>query len=120
MPVRKEVEIKDLRPGMRNVMVEARVMKLSGIQKTKKGMMCVAFLKQGKFRARLRLESDMIGTVGRGDSLKLFNFDILRGKITLVPTERSIIVANGKRVWIGRKLREIEARRKREMAAREG
>lgn len=119
MPVRKELEIKDLRPMMKSVIVEGRLMKLSGVQRTKKGPLCTAFLKQGKFRARLRLEKDMIGKVERGDMIKLLNFDTQEGKLTLVSNEKSIIVANGRRVWVGRELREMEARRKRRAAPTE-
>ncbi|MFQ5911366.1 MAG: hypothetical protein ACE5IJ_11710, partial [Thermoplasmata archaeon] len=82
-------------------------------QRTKKGMMCTAFLKQGKFRARLKLKGDMIGTIARGNLVKVLNFDTQLGRLTLVPNERSIIVANGRRVWIGRELREMEARRRK-------
>lgn len=109
----KELELRDLRPEMKNVTVEGRLMKLSGAQRTKKGMLQTAFLKQGKFRARLRLESDMIGTIDEGDLIKLVNFDTLEGKLTLISNERSIMVANGRRVWIGHRLREMEARRKK-------
>ncbi|MCJ2669444.1 MAG: hypothetical protein KAS60_07390 [Thermoplasmata archaeon] len=119
MPVRKELEIRDLRPMMKSVIVEGRLMKLSGVQKTKKGPLCTAFLKQGKFRARLRLEKDMIGKVERGDMIKLLNFDTQEGKLTLVSNEKSIIVANGRRVWVGRELREMEARRKKRAAPTE-
>ncbi|MFQ6107785.1 MAG: hypothetical protein ACE5QF_09435 [Thermoplasmata archaeon] len=113
----KSLEIRDLRPGMKNVTVEGRLMKLSGAQRTKKGMMCIAFLKQGKFRTRLRLDSEMMGTVERGDHVKLLNFDTQKGRLTLVPNEKSIMVANGNRVWIGWKLKEMEARRKKRKTA---
>lgn len=119
MPVRKELEIRDLRPMMKSVTVEGRLMKLSGVQKTKKGPLCTAFLKQGKFRARLRLEKDMIGKVERGDLIKLLNFDTQEGKLTLVSNEMSIMVANGRRVWIGRELREMEAKRGKRAASTE-
>jgi hypothetical protein len=112
----KELEIKDLRPRMRNVTVEGRLSKLSGGQKTKRGMIQTAFLKQGKFRTRLRLEKDMIGTVKKGDLIKLLNFDTQEGRLTLVSNEMSILVANGRRVWIGRELREMEAKRRKRAA----
>lgn len=112
----KELEIKDLRPLMRGVTVEGRLMKLGGAQRTKKGMIQTAFLKQGKFRTRLRLKSDMIGLVKKGDIVKCLNFDTLEGRLTLIPNEMSIMVANGRRVWIGRELREMEAKRKKQAA----
>ena len=108
-----ELEIKELRPSMRGVTVQGRLMKLGGAQRTKRGMIQTAFLKQGKFRTRLRLESDMIGAIKKGDLVKCLNFDTQEGRLTLVPNEMSIMVANGRRVWIGRDLREMEARRKK-------
>jgi hypothetical protein len=119
MPESKELKIKDLRPKMKNVTVEGRLMKVSGAQRTKKGLQYFGFLKQGNHRARIRLESDMIGTVERGQFLRLLSFNTLEGRLTLVPTEKSIIVANGKRVWVSRELREMEARRKRELTTSE-
>lgn len=117
MPESKELKIKDLRPKMKNVTVEGRLMKVTGAQKTKKGLLCFGFLKQGKHRTRIRLDSDMIGAVKPGQTLRLLSFNTLEGRLTLVPTEKSIIVADGKRVWVSKELQEMEAQRKKLMAS---
>lgn len=118
MPESKELKIKDLRPKMKNVTVEGRLMKVSGALNTKKGLQCFGFVKQGKHRTRIWLDSDMADTVKQGQTLRLLNFNTLEGRLTLVPTEKSIIVADGKRVWVSKELQEMEAQRKKLTASK--